>query len=243
MAGSDRPVLTPHRAALFVLLAVAATTPFWAPLGLRRLDRFGVDRVEVVGTHILAPHEVLAISGISGAHNVWDDRRKWENALARHPIVQEARITRRLPGTLVVRVRERRPAGLVDGGTLRLVSVDGAILPVDLSRVPLDLPLLRTQGLAQSAAKAVWIQSGHLSQLDQALWSRVSEVRAGPGGSLVLRTGQPDALVMLPRNASGLQLRQLRSTLDFLARQPRPDSSAPARVDMRWDDQVVISAS
>jgi hypothetical protein len=51
------PVLTPYRLGLLVLLVVVATTPFWAPLGLRRLDRFNVERVEVVGTRIMAPHE------------------------------------------------------------------------------------------------------------------------------------------------------------------------------------------
>lgn len=235
-------MLTPRRKALLVLLVVATTAPFWAPFGLRRLDRFEVERVEVVGTGILAPHEVLAVSGISAGDNVWHPPRKWEAALTRHPVVDEARITRRLPGTLVIRIRESRPAGLVDSGTLRLVSVDGTILPVDLSRVPVDLPLIRTRGLARPHAQRVWAESGYLSQLDQALWARVSEVRAAPGGALMLRTGRPDAQVLLPRGATALQLRQLRSTLDYLARQPRPDGSAPARVDLRWEDQVVISA-
>jgi cell division protein FtsQ len=236
-------VLTPGRIVLLVLLVAATAAPFWAPLGLRYLDRFNVERVEVVGTRILAPHEVLAISGISPGHSVWDRPREWEAALTRHPVVDEARITRRLPGTLVIRIRESRPAGLVDSGTLQLVSVEGTVLPVDLSRVPVDLPLIRTRGLARPAAQAVWAESGYLSQLDQALWARVSEVRAGPGGALMLRTGRPDAQILLPRGATALQLRQLRSTLDYLARQPRPASSAPARVDLRWEDQVVISAS
>ncbi len=235
-------MLTPYRVGLLVLLVILTTTPFWAPLGLRRLERFKVERVEVVGTRILAPHEVLAVSGISARDNVWNSRRNWEAALTRHPVVEEARITRRLPGTLVVRIRESRPAGLVDAGTLRVVSVDGTILPVDLARVPLDLPLLRTRGLAGTQARRVWAESGYLSQRDQALWARVSEVAAGPGGALMLRTGRPDAQVLLPPGATALQLRQLRSTLDYLARQPRPDGSAPARVDLRWEDQVVISA-
>ncbi len=235
-------MLTPRRVVLLVLLVVVATTSFWAPLGLRRLDRFNVERVEVVGTRIMAPHEVLAVSGISAGANVWNSPRAWETALTRHPVVDEASITRRLPGTLVIRIRESRPAGLVDSGTLRLVSVEGTMLPVDLSRVPVDLPLLRTRGLAGTQARRVWAESGYLSQLDQALWARVSEVAAGPGGALMLRTGRPDAQVLLPPGATALQLRQLRSTLDYLARQPRPDGSAPARVDLRWEDQVVISA-
>lgn len=226
-----------------VVLVLAAATPLWVPLALGRLDRFAVERVEVVGTRILAPHEVLAASGISAGQNVWNNAGKWEAALTRHPVVEEARIVRRLPRTLVIRIREARPAGLVDAGTLRLVSVDGSILPVDLSHTPLDLPLIRTRGLARPAAQAVWTQSGYLSQLDQALWERVSEVRPAPGGALMLRTGRPDAHVMLPRRTTALHLRQLRSTLDHLERQPRPDSGSPPRIDMRWEDQVVISTS
>ena len=234
-------MLTSRRIILLVLLVVAVAAPFWAPLGLQRLDRFSVDRVEVVGTRILAPHEVLAASGITPRHNVWQSPRRWEAALERHPVVEEAQITRRVPGTLVIRVLEARPAGLADAGTLQLISAEGTILPVDLARVPIDLPLLRTRGLARPAAQAVWAESGYLSQLDQALWARVSEVRPAPGGALMLRIGTPEVHVMLPRRASALHLRQLRSTLDHLTRQPRPDSGAPPRVDLRWEDQVVIS--
>lgn len=235
-------VFTPRRVVGVAVFAAAVAAPFWVPFGLRRIDRFSVQRVDVVGTRLLAPHEVLEASGITAGQNVWDSPHAWKAAIRRHPVVEDARITRRLPGTLVIRIRERRPAGLVDSGMLQLISVDGHVLPVDLSRVPVDLPLIRTRGLAASAARAVWAESGYLSQLDYVLWNRVSEVWPAAGGTLTLRIGNPRTDVMLPHHPSALQLRQLRSTLQYLARQPSPDSGAPARVDLRWEDQVVISA-
>jgi hypothetical protein len=61
----------------------------------------------------------------------------------RHPWVQEASISRRLPHTLVVKIEERRPACVLVGANPYLVSEDGMILSSLKARPVGDLPSFR----------------------------------------------------------------------------------------------------
>src|SRR5690606_612129 len=54
-------------------LAVFVTLAAQAPLLLRRMEAFRVQRVEVLGTRYLAPHDALAASGIADTSSVFDD--------------------------------------------------------------------------------------------------------------------------------------------------------------------------
>jgi cell division protein FtsQ len=227
--------------------ALAVSAPFWGPPLLRHAPGFDTRRVEVSGTRLLAPHEVLAASGVRIGDNVWTDPAAWESALRRHPVVADAEVTRRLPGTLRIRVTEKRPAALVQAGTLRPVTAAGELLPVDPSRVPLDLPLLRSparpdaRGRLPAAARALASEAGRLGELDPALMARVSEVRPEAGGALKLVLSAPAADVVLPHGAGETRLVHLRAALADLERRAPADSTrARTRVDARWEDQIVV---
>src|SRR5690606_25338782 len=143
-AGSLRLMRAPVRiAAISALAATALSAPFWGPAALRRVGWFEVRRVEVSGTRLLAPHLVLAASGIRSGQSVWDDPQAWEEALRAHPAIADARVVRRLPQTLRVRVEEKRPVAFVEAGSLRPATASGEILPVDPARTPVDLPIVR----------------------------------------------------------------------------------------------------
>jgi cell division protein FtsQ len=206
--------------------------------------------VEVAGARLLAPHEVLAAGGIALGGSVWDDPSAWEARLRAHPVVAEAEVTRRLPRTLHVRVVEKRPAALAEVGALQPVTAAGEVLPVDPARVAVDLPLLRarvTAGpdrrLREGGARAALAQAGRLAELDPALAALVSEVRPERGGGVRLTLSRPAAEVLLPAEAPDAgRLRLLRAALDDVRR--RQDAGAgPARVDLRFDDQVVVRLS
>ena len=237
-----------RRIAAAAILAAAAGSPFWGPPLLRRTPGFDTRRVEVSGTRLLAPHEVLAASGVKMGDNVWSDPAAWEAALRRHPVVAEAEVTRRLPGTLRIRVTEKRPAALVQAGTLRPVTAEGQVLPVDPARVPLDLPLLRTTvspdasgRITAAPTRALLAEAGRLGDLDPALMARVSEVRPEPSGALRLVLTAPAAEVILPAGANEARLVRLRAALADLERRIPPDSTRRrTRVDARWEDQIVV---
>lgn len=226
-----------------MLLVVAASAPAWGPPVLQRVDAFRVERVEVSGIRLVAPQEVLSASGIRAGDNVWDDAAKWEEALRRHPVLADAQVTRRLPGTLRVRVREKAPVALLDAGTLRPATAGGEILPVDPARVPVDLPIVRTRRAGEAArdslARPLLAEIARLSGLDPELGARISEVRRAPGGELSLLLAQPAAELVVPAGAGARRLRELRAVLRELDRAAAAGRGRPL-VDLRFEDQIVV---
>lgn len=239
-----------RRLAIVAGLAAAASSPLWGPPLLRHSPGFATRRVEVTGTRLLAPHEVLAASGVRIGDNVWTDPAAWESALLRHPVVAGAEVTRSLPGTLRIRVTEKRPAALLQAGTLRPVTAEGEILPVDPARVPVDLPLLRARvkpnargRVAEPPVRALLAEAGRLTELDPGLMARVSELRPEAGGLMRLVLSAPAADVLLPPGADEPRLVRLRAALADLERRAPADSAARRmRIDARWEDQVVVTA-
>lgn len=225
------------------LVAAAASAPLWGPPALRRVPLFDADRVEVAGTRMLAPHEVVAASGIQIGASVWTDPAAWEAALRRHPVIASARVERRLPATLRIRVTEKRPAAFVQAGTLRPATAEGELLPVDPARVPVDLPIAGSapdtaHRVRDRAALRLLAEAGRLADADPMLMARASEVRAGPDGALRVVLAHPPADVLLPAGAQEPRLTQLRATLDDVAR--RIPAGGRATVDARFADQVVV---
>lgn len=230
-------------ALLGLAAAGAGSSPFWGPPALRRVPLFDADRIEVAGSALLAPHEVVAASGMEIGASVWTDPAAWEAALRRHPVIADAAVERRLPGTLRIRVTEKRPAAFVAAGTLRPATAGGEILPVDPARVPVDLPIA---GTAPDTATRVrdretlrlLAEAGRLADADPVLMARVSELRAGADGATRLLLAHPRAEVLLPAGAAGARLTQLRAALADVA--GRVPEGGRAQVDARFADMVVV---
>ncbi|HEX2094378.1 MAG TPA: FtsQ-type POTRA domain-containing protein [Longimicrobiaceae bacterium] len=239
-----------RRIALAAALPAVLSAPLWGPRVLERAPWFRVARVEVSGVRMIAPHEVLAASGIRPGESVWRDPEPWRAALRLHPGVEDARVVRRLPVTLRIEVREKRPVGLVEAGTLHPVTAAGEVLPVDPARIPVDLPLLRVAPArggrgADAALRALAAEVGRLGDLDPGLVARVSEARWGGRGIVLLALSAPDVRVLLPAGAESTRLRQLRAALDEIERRLPPNADTagipePVRVDLRFQDQVVV---
>lgn len=225
-------------AAGVVLFATAA--PAIAPLLLRQLPWFAARRVEVSGTRLLAPHEVLAAARVGPGHNVWDDARALEDALRAHPSIAAATVQRRLPGTLRIRVQEKHPVAFVEMGALAPITREGELLPLDPARTPIDLPVIR--GPWASADRALRGQllreTDRLGRLDPALLAEVSEIRStDERGVLVLTHALAE--IVIPVGATPGRLAQLRAVLVDLERRA-PAGAAPARVDLRFGEQIVV---
>ncbi len=237
-------------------MALLGTAAFWGPPLLRRVPWFTVERVEVSGARLLAPHEVLAASGIHAGQNVWDDPAGWTASLRAHPVVADAEVSRNLPGTLRIRIEERRPVALLDAGTLRPATATGQLLPVDPARAAVDLPLVRPAHASPGDsvgpdARAMLAEIGRLDQLDPELAARVSEVRTAPAGDLMLVLSRPAAEVLLPRGAGSARLGQLHAVVRDVERRSAAATGAPergaeaelVRIDLRFRDQIVVRSS
>lgn len=123
-----------------VCLAIALA--FIGPGMLRNLEFFRVRRVEVLGARYLSGAQVMAALRLDADQSLFDGTAPLARRVFGILGVREAKVTRRWPGTLVVRVVEWEPVALTpaDAG-LALLDVRGRVLPFDPTRSPADLPL------------------------------------------------------------------------------------------------------
>ena len=105
---------------------------------------FSVRHVEIKGTNHIPQLDVynIAFDQPSAAMPLVD-LEGTRQRLLRFGWVRDARVSRRLPDTLVVDILERKPAAIWQhGGQLGLIDMDGIVLePVRLDAMP-DLPLI-----------------------------------------------------------------------------------------------------
>lgn len=174
--------------ALF-LTGVILAAGHYTLIGLRSMAFFRVRTIEIRGTHYLQPTEIVGRMHVDTLRSLWDDVGPLENRIRAHPQVSEVHITRRLPGTLIVTLRENLPVALIPG-TQGLQPYDslGRELPIDPLRTDLDLPVIA------SPDPAMLRLLGELRQGNPAMYQRVSEIR---------RTERNDLLILLTASFGG----------------------------------------
>jgi cell division septal protein FtsQ len=172
--------------ALF-LVALIIAGAWGARTAARSMAFFRVRSVEITGVRYLQPNEILARLRVDTLMSVWDDLDPLRERVRHHPQITDVTITRRMPGTLVVTVQENQPVALIQtrSGLLPYDSV-GRQLPIDPSRVNLDLPIVATNDPA--LLKLV----GAIRYAAPNVFSRLEEVR---------RTGRDEILLTLSRRA------------------------------------------
>ncbi len=126
-------------AAFVVLMA-----PFWAPTLLARMDFFRVRHVEVVGARYIAGRTTSSrICAWIPWRPCGTPTEPLRARVAAHPLVRDVDVGRKLPGTLVVRVREHEPVALVPTANgFRAYDERGVQLPIDPATADVDAPIL-----------------------------------------------------------------------------------------------------
>lgn len=248
--------------AILLGLGAAISSPWWARPALSRLAYFRVRRVEFDGVRYAPVSELVARLRIDTTTSVWADPEPLARRVRAHPLVSDARVERRLPGTLHVVVTEKVPVALspVREG-FAVYDSAGHPLPIDPSRVGgVDAPVIagRDTTLLRLLAE--------LRAAAPRLFARVSEARrvvrstgsGGAGGSaggrdeielsmavapaLVGREpGQPGAsprptlVVRAMSDVSAARLADLLPVESDLARR----RARVAEIDLRFRDQVI----
>ena len=211
-------------AALVVLVA----TPWWGPHVLSRLEFFRVRHVEVSGQRYLLPEDVLKRLRIDTTTSVWTDLGELEHRVETHPQVKSATVDRNLPGTLVIHVTENLPIAFVSAaGGLRAVDADGRFLPIDPSRIAIDLPVL-------AKADTVLLHLlANVRSVSPALFGEISDIRrtGGTDIALTLSTAQVRALASI----TAQRLADIIPVEADLARR----KARVTELDLRFRDQVI----
>ena len=210
--------------ALLALLAV----PWWGRAAMQRLDFFHVRAVDVQGTRFLDPAVIVRQLQVDTLHSIWDELEPLERRIRELPQVQSVTVRRRLPGTLLVEVEERVPVAFVATGSgLEVRDEDGRVLPIDPSRVTLDLPVLAAPD------SAVLQLLGDLREREPALYRRVSHVSRSDAGELRLRLFS--TTVRAPSQVTARRLSDILLVEAELARRRQ----RAAELDLRFRDQVI----
>lgn len=218
------------------------------PEALASLETFRVTDVQIRGLRYLPREEAMALLTVEPETSLWADVDLIAEELRRHGLVQAVRVRRRIPGTLIVQVSERRPVALVPTPTLEPVDAEGVRLPLDPARHRLDLPVLevsewpaRGARLLPDRARRLAAEVGRLQEADTAFLQRVSDVHWDGDGTLVARWSEPRVDFLLSPGTSPRRLREGFAALaDALQRQ---GEAPPILVDLRYADQVVVRRS
>lgn len=212
------------------ILAVFAliTSPWWGRSILRGMDFFRVRRVVIEGARYAAPDEIVSRLRVDTTASIWDDVAPLVARVKEHPQVREVRIGRRLPGTLVVRVTENPPVALVNSARgLVVTDASGESLPVDPTRVDVDLPVL-------AARDTLLLRLlGDLRAHSPALFARVSEARRGARGDIILVF--PEHRILALADVTAERLADVIPVELDLARR----ALTVVELDLRFRDQVV----
>lgn len=235
-------------AALSLAAGITVGAPWWGPRFLAGMAFFRVRAVEVDGARYTSPADVVDRLHVDTTASVWDDHRVLESRVRGLPQVRTVAIGRKLPGTLVVRVTERLPVALgparaTNGGGaasgsegarvpdaglgLRAYDADGAMLPIDPTRVDVDLPIVTGRDVA------TFRLLGQVRDDLPALFARISEVRRTPAGELLISLG--DTRVRAPADVDVTRLAMVLPVVADLAQRRVP----AAELDLRYRDQVV----
>ena len=230
-----------RRALVVAAGACVAVSGVWGGLHLaKRLAVFRVDQVEVQGTGYLTQDLVRAVAGVDGAVSVWENRSRMVARLEDHPLVESARVERELPSTLVIKVEEAAPVGLVASPVVMAVDRNGDVLPLDPTGPILDLPVLR---VVTSLASATWGMRilardvGHVAEVAPEVFAVLSEARLDDREATLL-LGDSGLRI---RYRPPISQRRLRDAViainDASERMPK---SGLREIDLRFADRVVV---
>lgn len=207
---------------------------------------FAVREIRFEGLVHATDGDLLRRSGLAPGQNLFRvDLARAARAIESHPWVAAVRIDRRLPGALVIEVREHRPAALVQLGSLYLFDDEGRLFKRAAPDDGLDLPIIT--GLPREA----WLERrpelqlrllAALHLLDT--WrsagmpvSALSELRLDEGGAFTLfvHDGELVQEIRLGADNLSLKLRRLAEVRAALSRRgeraTRIDLDNPARPD------------
>jgi cell division septal protein FtsQ len=230
--------------AALVALGVGFATSL-VPDALARVEKFQVQVVRYEGGHFLTRDAALAELALGRDASVWDDLRALEEGLRQHPLVAEVSVTRDLPDTLVVTVRERQPVAFYPFTTLEPVDDSGQPLPVDPVEYGLDLPLLHPELaghpgelLTPGQRRILAEETGRLARANPQFMAQVSQLTLGDDREVVAMLSDLAVEIRFRAPLAPRRLIHAESALrDALVRFP---DRMPREVDLRFEEQVVL---
>ncbi|HET9637437.1 MAG TPA: FtsQ-type POTRA domain-containing protein, partial [Gemmatimonadaceae bacterium] len=83
----------------------------------REMAFFRIRKVEIRGAKYLSTSEIISRLKVDTLASLWDDLEPYRERVRNHPQVADVQVSRRLPGTLVVSIKENPPVALIQTST------------------------------------------------------------------------------------------------------------------------------
>lgn len=209
--------------ALLLTLVVLAT-PWWG----YDLAFFRVQEVEVRGARFARASDIAARLDVDTTVSIWRSLDSLKQRAEAHPQVHRARLSRRLPSTIVVTIDENLPIALVPAaGGFNAYDDSARALPLDPARWGVDLPIVAR------ADSAVFRLLGEIKAERPEYYARISEVRRVGKDEVLLQLVDVPVRAMLDLRAE--RLLQLSSVEADLAKR----HLRPVELDLRYKDLVI----
>jgi cell division protein FtsQ len=174
--------------------------------------RFSIQEVNLLGGKRVSPEQARQQADVVLGSNVFAlDTAQAERKLLENPWISEARVTRDLPRSLRIEIKEREPAALaVFSDRLYLVTADGEPFKQLQAGDPADFPIITgvsVEGLSRDRAREIDRVKEGLEVLEQ--YSRVplsktqaaQEVHLADSGDVVLTAGKEGITFELGKDA------------------------------------------
>jgi cell division protein FtsQ len=169
--------------------------------------RFALQQFSVVGLERRTEAEITELSGVKIGANIFAvDIETLRRRLMQDPWIAEANVSRRLPSTMSIEIKERKAAALVALGETFLAARDGSIIKRLDQGDPVDLPLVTglggqelsddRAGAELSIAKALDIARQYTST-DVAAKHPLQEVHVSKDGTWSLVVGRSGIRIFL----------------------------------------------
>lgn len=151
-------------------------------------------KVSVEGNHYLMEDEIVKAAGLPEGENMFKlDLTQAAERVKKLDWVGRVFVERRLPSSILISVRERKPVALLDNGNLYGVDGEGRVLPSSAALLREDLPLVSGASLKTDAVGMITMAEtlkpaldffAFLKRKDEVMAQDVSEVNLSEPGSL-----------------------------------------------------------
>ncbi|MDU4959736.1 MAG: FtsQ-type POTRA domain-containing protein [Sporomusaceae bacterium] len=188
MASSD-PVRRSANPTKFALLLLAVLLSGFL---LLQSSLFSIGSVQVQGQRYMSEEEVLRIAGIGDRINIFRlDTDSIKQRLLQDLRIADVAISRRLPGTVIISLRERQPVAFI-ATSYGFAQLDeaGMVLAAAKSIRQMNAPLITGHHIGgayvgdQIEAPAVLAVLQYLSSLSEPTFRQMSEVHIDAGGNM-----------------------------------------------------------
>ena len=222
---------------------------------------FKLKTIDVAGNRLVGKEDIITVSGLERGRNIWSvDLAETERRLMLDRRFEQVSLTRRLPGTVVVRVEERQPIAFVQLDRLYGVSERGELIPLTPGNGLPDLPVItvdassyrRAPDAAESRdrgfetlrdamlvnpemARALYLMRV-LRTMSPGMYDELSEIHVSRPDDPIAYMVEGGLAIRFGTGNYPRKIEMLRRTVEKL----ETDAIRTRLIDLRFKDQVIV---